>query len=240
MAETILNEWLYPNDLTHAAQIQKELAERVEIADRFDEIHRIGGTDASNLPSDPEKRMIAVCVALNYPALQLQEYAHAQADAPLPYVPGFLGFREAPALVEAIQKLSVQPDLLMVDGHGISHPRKLGIASHLGVLLDMPTIGVAKNILVGKPASDLGPNPGDSVPLVWKGSQIGWALRSRANVLPIYVSPGHRVSMQSALALVIRCFGKTKLPEPTRMAHNTANLVRKNLFEFTSIQTSLL
>lgn len=226
---TILNEWLWPDDLTHAAQVQRELAERVDILDRFGEINRIGGTDCSNLPSDPEKRMTAVCVSLNYPALQVQDYAHAQADAPLPYVPGFLGFREAPALVEAIQKLSVMPDLLMVDGHGISHPRRLGIASHLGVLLDCPTIGVAKNILVGKPAGDLGPSVGDTVPLLWKGNQIGWVLRSRANTLPIYISPGHRVSMQSSLDLVIRCLGKTKLPEPTRIAHNTANLVRKSL-----------
>jgi len=226
---TILNEWLWPDDLTHAAQVQRELAAHVDSTDRFGEINRVGGTDCSNLPSDPEKRMTAVCVSLNYPALQVQEYAHAQADAPLPYVPGFLGFREAPALVEAIQKLSVMPDLLMVDGHGISHPRRLGIASHLGVLLDCPTIGVAKNILVGKAGGDLGPNVGDSVPLVWKGNQIGWVLRSRVNTLPIYVSPGHRVSMQSALELVIRCLGKTKLPEPTRIAHNSANLVRKSL-----------
>jgi len=226
---TILNSWLWPDDLTHAARVQRELAERVDVTDRFGEINRVGGTDCSNLPSDPEKRMTAVCVSLNYPALQLQEYVHTQADAPLPYVPGFLGFREAPALVEAIQKLSVMPDLLMVDGHGISHPRHLGIASHLGVLLDCPTIGVAKNILVGKAGGDLGPKVGDFVPLVWKGSQIGWVLRSRVNTLPIYVSPGHRVSMQSALELVIRCLGKTKLPEPTRIAHNMANLVRKNL-----------
>src|SRR6478609_3232687 len=225
----ILNAWLWPDDLTHAAQVQRELAERVETQDRFEEIHRIGGTDCSNLPSDPEKRMTAVCVSLSYPGFQLQEYVHAQADAPLPYVPGFLGFREAPALVEAIQKLTVMPDLLMVDGHGISHPRRLGIASHLGVLLDIPTIGVAKNILVGKADGTLGSNIGDTVPLIWKGNQIGWVLRSRVNTLPIYVAPGHRVSMQSALELVIRCLGKTKLPEPTRIAHNTANLVRKNL-----------
>jgi deoxyribonuclease V len=219
--------WLWPDDLTHATQIQRELAQRVEIEDRLSEIQRIGGTDASNLPSDPEKRMTAVCVSLDYPSLQLHEVAHAQANTPLPYVPGFLGFREAPALVEAIGNLLLMPDLLLVDGHGISHPRRLGIASHLGVLLDCPSIGIAKSILVGRPKGELGPNPGDHVPLIWKGGQIGWVLRSRANVLPIYVSPGHRISMDSALVWAIRCLGKTKLPEPTRLAHNTANRIRR-------------
>jgi deoxyribonuclease V len=221
--------WLYPDNLTQAAQIQRELAERVQLEDHLNEIRRIGGTDASNLPSDPEKRMTAVCVSLSYPDLCLQEYTYAQSDAPLPYVPGFLGFREAPALVEAFGQLEQAPDLLLVDGHGISHPRRLGIASHLGVLLDCPSIGVAKSILVGKPSQEPGSEVGDATPLLWRGTQIGWVLRSRRNTMPIYISPGHRVSMQGALDWVIRCLGKTKLPEPTRLAHLTANQVRKGL-----------
>jgi deoxyribonuclease V len=225
----IPHHWLYPATLEEAANSQRQMAQQVVVEDAFNPVvERIVGTDASNAPRDPEKQMFAVCVSLNYPALKLVEFGHAQAVAPLPYIPGFLGFREAPALVEAFQNLKQKPDLILVDGHGISHPRRLGIASHLGVLLDCPTIGVAKSILVGKPEGEPGNIPGDSVPLVWKGETIGLVLRTRTNVLPVYISPGHRISMASAKEWVIRCLSGFKLPEPTRHAHKIANQVRRD------------
>jgi deoxyribonuclease V len=192
-------------------------------------IHRIGGTDVSNNLRDPENRIYAAIITLDYPGLTPAGQACVDATAALPYVPGFLAFREVPALVEAYHRLPVKPDLLLVDGHGISHPRGLGIASHLGVLLDCPTIGVAKSILVGKPAATLGNRVGDTVPLVWKGNPIGVVLRTRTNVQPVYVSTGHNISLETAVQWVIRCLSRYRLPEPTRQAHTAANVCRKRL-----------
>jgi deoxyribonuclease V len=220
-------EWLYPASLEEAANVQRELAQRVRTEDEFNPVQRIAGTDVSNTLKDPENQIYAVCVSLAYPSLRVLEEGRAQVTAPLPYVPGFLGFREAPALVEAFHQLAQPPDLVLVDGHGVSHPRGLGIASHLGVLLDCPTVGVAKSILVGKPAGDLGNQPGDHVPLVWKAKPIGAVLRTRANVQPVYVSPGHRISLESAIEWVTRCLTRYRLPEPTRQAHQAANIFRK-------------
>src|SRR5262249_35990996 len=119
------------------------------------------------------------------------------------------------------------PDCLIVDGHGISHPRGLGIASHLGVLLDCPSIGVAKSILVGKPEGELGNQIGDYIPLRWKGQTLGVVLRTKPNVQPVYVSSGHRVSLETAIKVVLNSLSKYRLPEPTRQAHNAANVCRK-------------
>lgn len=220
-------EWLRPSSLEEAARVQKLLAAKVVVEDRLGPVRRLGGTDVSNDPHDPESRLHAVVVALDAGTLRVVETASASAAAPIPYVPGFLGFREAPALVEAFRALREPPDLVFVDGHGVSHPRGLGIASHLGVLLDVPTIGVAKRILVGRPQGELGPAPGDRVPLVWRGKTLGAVVRTRANVQPVYVSAGHRVSLETAVEWVTRCMTGLKLPEPTRRAHEAANAVRK-------------
>ena len=129
----------------------------------------------------------------------------------------------------------------MVDGHGISHPRGLGIASHLGVLLDCPSIGVAKSILVGRPDGELGNQVGDSVPLRWKGQTLGLVLRTRPNVQPVYVSVGHRVSLETAVEIVLKCLSRYRLPEPTRQAHQAANLCRRGAETTTQpIQLELL
>lgn len=227
MPPNIPNHWLYPPDLKVAAQVQRELAAKVIRDDQFSAIHRVGGSDVSNNPRDPENRIYAALLALDFPSLKPLESQYATATAPLPYVPGFLAFREVPALVEAFQQLSVKPDLILVDGHGVSHPRRLGIASHLGVVLDCPTIGVAKSILVGSPQGEPGNRPGDCTPLVWQGKTIGAVLRTRANVSPVYVSTGHRITLDSAIEWVIRCLTRYRLPEPTRLAHQAANQCRK-------------
>jgi deoxyribonuclease V len=134
-----------------------------------------------------------------------------------------LSFREAPIALAALQQIRVQPDLLFVDGHGIAHPRRLGIASHLGVLLDLPTIGIAKSILVGR-ATEPGPLPGDATLLVDGDEPIGTAIRTRARSRPIYVSPGHRVSLETATSLAMQCTRGYRLPEPTRLADRLAGL----------------
>lgn len=235
MEREIPSQWLHPANLDEARQVQKSLAEQIITEDAFDAVNRLGGTDVSNNLRDPENRIFASVVSLDYPTLKVLETTGEEYQSDFPYIPGFLGFRESPALVRAYQKLIIKPDLLLVDGHGISHPRKLGIASHLGVLLDCPTIGVAKSILVGKPEQEPGNQIGDWTPLIWKGTTIGAVLRTRPNVAPVYVSSGHKISLPTAIEWVIRSLTRYRLPEPTRQAHQAANVIRKQA----TVQTSL-
>ncbi|RWR02525.1 endonuclease V [[Pantoea] beijingensis] len=164
----------------------------------------------------------AALVILEYPSLKLVEYKVARIATTLPYIPGFLSFREYPALIAAWQMLEHRPDLLFVDGHGISHPRRLGVASHFGLLVNVPTIGVAKRRLCGKfePLSD---EVGARQPLLDKGEAIGWVWRSKKRCNPLFISTGHRVGMDSALQWVEKCMAGYRLPEPTRWADAVAS-----------------
>ncbi len=232
--------WLYPPDMTAAAQVQREMAQRVIHEDAFSgPVEAIGGVDVSNNLRDPENLVYAAIITLQYPHLKLMQTGTHQIKARLPYVPGFLAFREVPALVHAYAQLNPKPDLMLVDGQGISHPRGLGIASHIGVLLDCPTIGVAKSILVGKPEGEPGPLPGDYVPLVWKGNTIGSVLRTKLKTNPVYVSIGHRVSLTTAIEWVMKTCTRYRLPEPTRFAHQAANQFRQGTAIASSMQQSL-
>lgn len=220
------DEWLRPATLRDAAEVQRELARRVVTEDALGEPRRVGGADVSNLPRVPDAPVHAAVVSLDVDTLAVLETGRATAPPPIPYVPGFLGFREAPALVEAFRALRDPPGLVLVDGHGVSHPRGLGIASHLGVLLDVPTVGVAKSILVGAVEGALGERRGSRAPLVWRGRVLGAAVRLRDRVQPVYVSAGHRVSLETAVAWALRCGRGYRLPEPTRQAHKAANALR--------------
>jgi deoxyribonuclease V len=164
----------------------------------------------------------AALVILEYPSLQLVEHQIARISTTMPYIPGFLSFREVPALLAAWQQLNHQPDLLFVDGHGISHPRRLGVAAHFGLLVDVPTIGVAKRRLCGH-VEALGEAPGSRQPLLDKDEQIGWVWRSKARCNPLFISTGHRVSTDSALQWVENCTAGYRLPEPTRWADAVAS-----------------
>ena len=145
----------------------------------------------------------------------------------MPYVSGYLGFRECPALVAAWDAMAERPDLILVDGQGVSHPRRCGIATHLGVVLDVPTIGCAKTLLCGKPDGALGDAPGSRVALIDRGEVVGAALRTRARAKPIFVSTGHRISLDSAVEWVMKLCDGRRLPVPIRMAHDAANAVRR-------------
>lgn len=208
--------------------MQRHLAEQVQKEPFNGPIQRVAGVDVSNNLRDPEGWIYAAIVVLSWPALTVLETATDSFQSTFPYIPGFLGFREAPALVQAYAQLTQKPDVLFVDGHGVSHPRGLGIASHLGVLLDCPAIGVAKSILVGKPAREPGPMPGDQAPLVWKGQEIATVLRTRKNTNPLYISVGHRLSQTQAVEWVLAACKGYRLPEPTRQAHLAANVLRKS------------
>lgn len=182
--------------------------------------------DASHKRGD---KLVAAAVLWDCRDNQVCEVGLAQVepDAVFPYVPGYLSFREAPVYLAALEQLSQEPELLLVDGQGIAHPRGLGIAAHLGVYLDLPSIGVAKKPLVGRAAGELKPEAGNAVPLVNKGEQIGWVYRSRTNVKPLYLSPGHRVGVNETLAFVRALPGPTRLPEPLRQAHHWAGRARR-------------
>ena len=171
--------------------------------------------------------MIYAAVVSLHSQHEMSEKSSFAARQEFPYIPGFLAFREAPAIVEALARLKRAPDLLMVDGHGICHPRGLGIASHLGVLCDLPTIGVGKTILIGEPAGPLGEKAGDRVSLMWKGREVAMLLRTRPRARPLIVSAGHRISLPTAIEWVLKCLQGKRLPEPTRQAHLAANELRK-------------
>jgi len=212
----------HPWDLTPKAAIalQQQLRTHVVVADRFGEVQRVAGVDVGFEENNTITR--AAVAVLEFPSLELVEYAIARQPTRFPYVPGLLSFREVPVVLEALEKLSSLPDMLLCDGQGIAHPRRLGIASHLGVLLDLPSIGVAKSRLIGAHA-DVAEEKGAWQPLEDKGEVIGCVLRSRNRVKPLYISPGHRVGIDSAREWVMACLTRYRLPETTRWAHRLAS-----------------
>lgn len=219
--------WLFPSDIDEAKEIQLQMAQKVILEDQLpSKLQYLAGMDSSNNLFDPTNHIYAASVLLDYPSLNLIEMQSQPYEQTFPYITGLLGFREAPALVEAFYKLKQTPDLIMVDGHGISHPRGLGIASQLGVLLNIPTIGVAKSLLVGRPFGELGTEIGDTCPLMYKGKEIAKLVRTKKKVLPLIVSTGNRVSLATAVELVLKCLKGNKLPEPTKQAHLAANQCR--------------
>lgn len=200
---------------------QQQLADQVSLMDNFNPtIKLIGGTDVGFEQDGKVTR--AAIVTLTYPDFVVVEYHIARLETSFPYIPGYLSFREYPALLNAWQQLKQKPDLLLVDGQGVAHPRRLGIASHLGLLLDMPTIGVAKRKLCGQ--YEVQPKlAGKVTPLLDKQEQIGWVLQSKNNCNPLFVSAGHRISQTSALHWVNQCLRGYRLPEPTRWADAIAS-----------------
>jgi deoxyribonuclease V len=221
-------KWLSPETTADALAAQREMAERVVLQDSFQRpVAHVAGMDVSNTPFDPAQMIFASAVVLSFPLLSVVEIATQAERQEFPYIPGLLGFREVPALVHAYRHLSICPDLIMVDGHGVSHPRGLGVASHLGVLLDVPTIGVAKSILVGKAEAPLAEEAGSRVPLMWKGKEIGMLLRTKRRCSPLIISAGHKVCLETACELVLHCLRRYRLPETTRQAHLAANVCRK-------------
>lgn len=206
---------------------QQQLAEQVNLTDDFNSsITLIGGTDVGF--EDEGKTTRAAIVILTYPDFDVVEYHVARLKTEFPYIPGYLSFREYPVLLSAWEQVEHKPDLLLVDGQGVAHPRRLGIASHLGLLLDMPTIGVAKKRLCGH-YNPLPKVAGQVTPLTDKQQQIGWVLQSKNNCNPLFISSGHRISQASALNWVNLCLRGYRLPEPTRWADAAAS--NKPLFK---------
>ncbi|HET9979255.1 MAG TPA: deoxyribonuclease V [Ktedonobacterales bacterium] len=197
-----------------AVAIQKRL--RAELAQgepvTLDQIHTVAGVDASY--REIGRAAIAV---FSFPNLALIEEVTAMREAPFPYIPGLLAFREGPVALAAYERLTIQPDLLIFDAHGYAHPRRMGLASHLGVYLDRPSIGCAKSRLTGA-YEEPGPEPGAWSSLVSRGEEIGRVVRTKARTKPIFVSVGYRITLPLAVEVVLRCVRGYRLPEPTRIA----------------------
>ncbi|MEW5912082.1 MAG: deoxyribonuclease V [Thermodesulfobacteriota bacterium] len=206
-------------DLAWARQEQERLAAQVVLADRFGNVRRVAGLDVHFSPDG--RRAWAAAAMLSFPELEPLEQAVAEGPVPLPYVPGFLSFREAPAALAALARLSGPPDLLLCDGQGIAHPRRCGLACHLGVMSGLPSIGAAKSRLLGSHRPP-GRARGAWAPLLHQDRVIGAVLRTVDGVRPLYVSPGHRISLPTAIALTLACGGRYRLPEPLRAAHRLA------------------
>ena len=206
--------------VAEAKIIQEQLRHQVITVDRLEEVKYVAGVDIGF--EDNYAISKAAVAVLTYPGLELVEQAIARIPTAFPYVPGYLSFREIPAILAAFPKIKTVPDLILCDGQGLAHPRRLGLACHLGVLLDIPTIGVAKSLLVGK-HEEVPLEKGSWQPLLDKDETIGVVLRSRTKVKPIYISVGHRISLPTAVNYVMECLTKYRLPETTRWADKLAS-----------------
>jgi deoxyribonuclease V len=200
-----------------AIALQKEVATAIERRDRLGDVRTIAGVDVAygRLGRTADAR--AAAVLFDAATLEVLERAAIEMAISFPYVPGLLTFREAPAAIAAIEALRLRPDLLLCDGQGLAHPRRCGFASHLGLALDLPSIGAAKSRLTGS-HEEPGSERGDWMPLLDDGEVIGACVRTRPGARPIYVSIGHRVTLETAIRFVLRCTTRYRLPEPTRLA----------------------
>ena len=212
-------EW--PTTTGEARAVQERLRDQVVRRDELTQVRRVAGLDVG-FPGGGDETRAGVAI-LSFPDLLLLESASARRRTVFPYVPGLLSFREAPALLEALASLSEPPQLLLCDGQGYAHPRRCGLACHLGVLTGLPSIGVAKSRLIGE-HGPLGAEKGDWTPLRDHDEIIGALVRTRRNVQPLYISVGHKISLETAVRFVLACTTRFRLPETTRWAHRLASL----------------
>lgn len=197
-----------------AIALQERLRPLLRLEPLGEAVRRVAGVDVSVR----QGRARAAVAVLSFPALELVDQASAEMAVPFPYIPGLLSFREGPAVLAAFDRLALWPDLVIYDGQGLAHPRRMGLACHMGLFLDLPSIGCAKSRLCGE-HEEPGPQAGQWVPLHDGAEVIGGVLRSRSGTRPLYVSPGHRVDLQTSIAYVLACCTRYRLPETTRWAH---------------------
>ncbi len=219
-------EPLHPWNLTptEAVKVQRDLRERIRIEPFSGEPELIAGADISfNLYSST---VYAAFVVLDFSSLEVIARASAVVEVHFPYIPGLLSFREIPPLIQAWEKLEVEPDVVVFDGQGIAHPRRLGIATHMGLLIDKPTMGCAKSLLTGR-FGELEEAAGATADLVDRGETVGAALRTKNKTKPVFISPGHRMDIESAVRIIQKTVRGYRIPEPTRQAHLYVNELRR-------------
>ena len=212
-----VNSWQLST--SQAIELQHQLAAEVSRKSEVTDPRFIAGVDIS--ARRDEEMATGTAVVLSYPELEVVETKVARGRLDFPYIPGLLSFRELPLTLAALEQLSITPDLILVDGQGIAHPRRFGIASHLGLFLDIPTIGCAKSLLCGSHEIP-GDAPGSYAEITDKDETIGAVLRTKPGVKPVYVSIGHKIDLPTAIHWVMKCCRGYRLPEPTRLAHQAA------------------
>jgi deoxyribonuclease V len=205
-------------NLKRLEQEQKDLAKKITLKDEFKKIKTIAGVDQSYTSN----KIISAIILMNYETLEVIEKNYSIQEEKFPYIPGFLAYRDSPAIIEAYNNLKTKPDILILDGHGILHPRGLGLASHISLLLDIPTIGVAKNLLYGKPEKDL---------ILINRRPRGVMLKTKEHAKPIYISPGNKITLSTAVKIIRHCMKEHKLPEPLYLAHKYATKIKNSLKE---------
>jgi len=209
-----------------AIRIQEALRRRLDLGEARRPTETVAGVDVSYDTRTPT--VYAAVVLMRLDDHEILETATATRPATFPYIPGLLSFREAPAVLQAVTRLTRRPDCLLCDGQGIAHPRRFGLACHLGLLLDLPSIGCAKSVLVGEYQEPPEKRGGFRM-LIDRGERVGIILRTRDGVEPVYVSPGYRMSTQQAREIVLKATGRYRVPEPTRQAHLLVNRLRRNV-----------
>lgn len=214
-------------------KVQHMVAKRAIIKDDFEDIRFIAAADQAFL----DTRIISGILILDFGSLEIIERVFSIQPVSFPYISTFLSFREGPAIVNTFKKLKTRPDLLLIDGAGINHPRNAGLATHIGVALDVPTIGITKKILCGKGIEPS--NVGETSPLVYMDQTVGWLLKSSQKSKVIVVAPGHRISLESSISIVKSCLRGHKLPEPSRLAHEYANMRKRELQKIKSSEKNV-
>ncbi len=215
---------LFPINISEAMRVQDILRHKIKIIPLKRKPVFVAGVDAAF----KDDKVIAVASLYRYPELVHIKDSFAIERLSFPYIPGLLSFREGHVMVSAIKKLKFEPDVIIFDGQGIAHPRGIGIASHIGVILNIPTIGCAKSLLVGE-FSEPENHKGSWTYLYYEGKKVGAVLRTKKDVKPVFVSPGHKIDIESSIEIVINCISKYRIPEPIRMADHLTKMYRKDL-----------
>lgn len=217
-----MNRTDWPKTIFEAKAVQVALQDKVRIIPLSKKTRFVAGVDAA-FAGD---RIIGAVCLFRYPEISLVEETYAEMRNLFPYIPGFLSFREGPVFIKVIKKLSIKPDVILFDGQGIAHPIRLGIASHIGVLLNMPAIGCAKSRLIGG-YKEPKLRRGAWSPLTYNNNVVGAVLRTKDNVRPLFISPGHRIDLKSSIEIVLNCISKYRIPEPLRRADYLSKSIKR-------------
>jgi deoxyribonuclease V len=218
----VLHPWRV--NIEEAIQIQENLRNRITLENTFTEVRTIGGADVAY--SKDRNFLFAAIVGLSFPKMEPLDSATARGEIPFPYIPGLLSFREGPILINTFQKLKIKPDVMIYDGQGIAHPRGIGLASHMGLWFDLPSIGCTKTPLLNDFVCP-GPSKGSFELIRREGKEVGAVLRTKEKVKPLFVSPGHRIDLRTSIQIVLTTCPRFRIPEPLRRAHELSRLVQE-------------